>query len=176
MINSFLEQLQGDVEIERRTGCLEQLDAATTRLQNVTRMWEIFGSDPLVQQMHCVVRDVVEAYFADFYELDLGYMEQFLNVPFCWFVRNHGTDFFPLEGEPEVMWKAEQWFHAVRLNYTDGIHVGSTQRLYHCDPKTKKMKRRYTFTGIEFRAIEQSSEQNNGVDDLSLLPIRHFPG
>jgi hypothetical protein len=159
MINKILDQLNAVLQKVQhsRWPDPEQIEKATAKLQNVTRLWEKYGTDPLVLDMQKVVGRVVQAYQMDFYELDLSRLEQIGEVPFCWFVRNHGTDLLPLEGDELTISKAEAWFDAIRVQYTDGANVKDTQRLYVCDPKTKSMKRLRVFSGIHFRATSAAA-------------------
>ncbi|MEB8638339.1 hypothetical protein P4H32_32450 [Bacillus cereus] len=153
MIETIIQRLQADIEHAQQLNWPEQVKEASERLQTVNRLWSKFNSDPLVQSMEKVVTRIVEAYHLDFYELDLSRMEKIgEDTPFCWFVRNHGTDLFPLEGDEETIRNAEAWFDCVRQQFADGTQVKDTQRLYLCNPKTKTMKRLKDFSEVHFRA------------------------
>jgi hypothetical protein len=152
MINTMIERLNDEIQKAQLYSCPEKIEEASAKLQTVNRLWQKFCTDPLILDMQKVVRKMVKSYHSDFYELDLSRMEKIGKVPFCWFVRDHGTDLLPLEGEEAMINNAESWFNAIRTQYTDGVNVNDTQRLYICDPTTKTMKRLKTFSGIQFRA------------------------
>lgn len=159
MINKILDQLNTELQKAQLSSWPdpEQIERASAKLKNVSRLWEKFGTDLFILEMQKVVRKVVKAYHLDFYELDLSRMEQIGEVPFCWFVRDHGTDLLPLEGDEKTINNAEAWLNAIRNQFTDGTNVKDNQRLYICDPKAKTMKRLNVFTGIQFRAIHAAS-------------------
>ncbi|MGG3471635.1 hypothetical protein ABES02_29730 [Neobacillus pocheonensis] len=159
MINKILDQLNAELQKAQLSSWPdpEQIERAEAKLKNVTRLWERFGTDPFVLDMEKVVGKVVKAYHMDFYELDLSRLEQIGNVPFCWFVRNHGTDLLPLEGDEETISSAKAWFDAIRNTFADGMNVQENQRLYICDPKAKTMKRLKVFSGIQFRATSSAA-------------------
>lgn len=159
MIDTIIYQLNAEIQKAKLSSWPdpEQIEKATAKLQDVTRLWEKFGSDPFILEMQKVVGKVVEAYHMDFYELDLSRIEQIGEVPFCWFVRNHGTDLLPLEGDEKTISNAAAWFDAIRINFTDGTNVKDSQRLYICDPKAKTLKRLKVFSGIQFRVTSAAA-------------------
>ncbi|RCW41606.1 hypothetical protein [Paenibacillus prosopidis] len=153
MFNTIINQLNTEIQKAKLSSWpdQEQIEKATTKKREVSRLWKKFGTDPLVLDMQKVVLKVVKAYHMDFYELDLSRLEQIGEVPFCWFVRNHGTDLLPLEGDERTIRNAESWFDAIRMQFTDGTNVKDSQQLYICDPKAKTMKRLKVFSSVQFR-------------------------
>jgi hypothetical protein len=151
MLQTMIERLEAEKKRGEASNLPEVVQEATQKLDTIRQQWEKYGYNPHVMKMEKDVKNIVKAYHMDFYELDLARLDQIGDCPFCWFVRNHGTDLLPLEGNEITMGKAKGWFHAIRIQYTDGIHVKDSQRLYICDPKAKTMKRVKEFKNIQFR-------------------------
>lgn len=156
MIEKIVQRLEDE---SLQPGHPERMEEAAAKLHTVKRLWAKFGDDPLVMKMQNVVRAVVKAYHLDFYELDLLRMEQIGVTPFYWFVRPHGTDLLPKEGDEDTIRSAQAWFEAIRINYGDRSNRNEAQRLYLCCPKSKSWKQ-IKFTDVRFESYPMSERRS----------------
>lgn len=151
MFKQLVKTFKNELAVARLREREEEATAKAAQLASMRRNWRRLGSDKLVVQMELIVLKQLKAYQSDFYELDIARMLSIGDVPFCWLVRNHGTDLLPMEGDERTMQQAEEWLNTLRIQFGQGLKVADNTKLFICYPKEKKIKEVKLFSDVSFK-------------------------
>lgn len=154
-------KLTWEKEYWRRVGggvFAEDANAAEERLRRIRRQWAKVKNRPLIQQMSQIVESHVEAFFADFYDIDIEMLlKDNFQHPFVWWVRDSGTELFFIGTTEEEIEKTCQYLDSIRRTANGGhdrILDSFKHRFYVGEPAANRLTVMNSFIEIKDYVVQ----------------------